>query len=444
MKKIMVIGAGRSSASLIRYLLEQSERENWKVVVADYDLSLAEEKTNKHPNSIAIQFDAQDVPTCDKYIKQMDAVVSLLPPSLHYLAALSAVKFGKHFLTASYVSKEIGELGKEALSKNVLLLNELGLDPGIDHMSAMQIIEKLKAEGAEIKAFKSYCGGLVAPEYDDNPWNYKFTWNPRNVVLAGQGTAQYRKDGKIRYLPYHRLFSELETFHFEGLGDFEGYANRNSLSYIDIYGLSDIPTMIRGTLRRSGYARSWNTFVQLGMTDDGFRIAHSADWTYREFTDSFLPENPALSTEQKMAAFLNVAENAEIIDKLKWLGIFESQKIGLANASPAQVLQKILEEKWQLKQEDKDMIVMQHLFDYQKDGKKYRLTSSLVVKGDSVQETAMAKTVGLPLGIGAKLLLKDQISLRGLQLPTVREIYEPILAELKSMGIEFTETTELI
>ena len=439
MKQILVLGAGRSSYSLIRYLLNNAQAQNWAVVVGDFDENIAKEKIDNHPSGRAIRFDAHETAVCDQWVSQSDLVISLLPPALHYLAAQSAVRFGKSFLTASYISPEIKALDAQARANKVLIMNELGLDPGIDHLSAMQIIEKLKAEGANILSFLSYTGGLIAPESDNNPWNYKFTWNPRNVVIAGQGTAKYLQNGQYKYVPYHRLFSTLEHFKVDKYGEFEGYPNRDSLQYKEVYGLQNIATLMRGTLRRAGFCDSWNVFVQLGMTDDSYKMENSEQLTFRQFLNSFLPFHPTWSLEEKLANFLGVSANADMMHKLQWLGVFKNTPIGMPHATPAQILQKLLEEKWKLSENDKDMVVMLHRFEYELKGKKYCLESSMVLEGENTVDTAMAQTVGLPLGIGAKLILQDRIKLKGVQLPVSPEIYEPILAELQSFGVKFKE-----
>jgi saccharopine dehydrogenase-like NADP-dependent oxidoreductase len=441
MQKILVLGAGKSSFHLIQYLLTRATENNWHITVGDYDIQAAANKIIGYETvATAIKFDAQDSVLCDQYILLADLVISLLPPFLHIHAAKSCLKLHKSMFTASYVSPEINQLDAEARQKGLLLMNELGLDPGIDHLSAMKIIHELHAKGAEIKSFKSYTGGLIAPEYDNNCWNYKFTWNPRNVVLAGQGTAKYIRNGNYKYVPYHRLFQDIEMIEVDNYGEFEGYPNRDSLSYRNVYGLDNIPTMIRGTLRKKGFAKAWDTFVQLGMTEDTYKMEHSELLSYRSFLAAFLPENKENETvEQRLATFLGEDENGEIYNKIKWLGLLENIIISIAHLSPAQILQKILENKWKLAANDKDMIVMQHIFTYTLNQKSYQLSSSMVVKGDSEEATAMSKTVGLPLAIGAKLFLEGKLALTGVQVPVMQEIYLPILEELETMGISFVE-----
>ena len=443
MKQILIIGAGRSSSSLISYLLQHSTAENWKVKVGDVSLEMAEQKVNRHANGKAFVFEMNDDVNRAKEIEQADIVISMLPAHLHSKVAVDCVRLKKNLVTASYVSKEINELDGEAKKSGIILLNEIGLDPGIDHMSAMQIIDKIKTKGDEVTLFKSYCGGLVAPEYNDNPWGYKFSWNPRNVVLAGQSTAKYIQNGEYKYIPYNRLFTQIETVSVNGLGDFDAYANRDSLSYRKPYGLENIPTLLRGTLRMKGYCKAWNAFVKLGLTDDSYQIENSEKLSYKELIESFLPFGN-LSTKEKLKVFLGTDANSEVIDKLSWLGIFEDTKIGIANATPAQILQHLLEQKWILKPHDKDMIVMQHQFvaHNKSTNKSRKIISSLVVTGDDNIHTAMAKTVGLPMAIAARKILKGEINLAGVQIPVMKEIYEPVLQELQTLGIKFEEREE--
>ncbi len=439
MKHILLLGAGRSSYSLIQYLLAHATTEDWHVTVGDFSVVLAQEKVGSHLRGSAIHFDINDTALADSEIAKADVVISLLPPSLHFKAAQSCLKFNKHLLTASYISPEIKSLGAEVEAKGLLFLNEMGLDPGIDHLSAMQIIERLKAQEAKISAFRSYTGGLVAPEYDNNPWNYKFTWNPRNVVLAGQGTAKYIINGQYKYVPYNRLFTHLEDVSIQNI-TYEGYPNRDSLMYREIYGIANIPTLLRGTLRKRGFCQSWNAFVQLGMTDDSYVLENSANMTYREFTNSFLQYSKVLLVEEKLASLLGVSTDSELIKKIDWLGLLGHENAGLERATPAQVMQRLLEKKWKLDEGDKDMIVMQHIFEYESaQGDFCTLRSSLVVKGENEQDTAMSKTVGLPLGIVAKLLLQGKIDLKGVHIPVQKQIYEPVLQELEAYGVNFSE-----
>jgi len=438
MKQILVIGAGRSSIYLIEYLLNKSTQHDWKITVGDVDIQLAQSKINNHPNGKAIAFDINNAKQREEEILKSDIVISMLPAFMHGDVAKDCVRLGKHMATASYVSETMQELDQEAKNKGIILLNEIGLDPGIDHASALKIIDELKEKGCNIHTFKSFCGGLVAPESNDNPWGYKFSWNPRNVILAGQGTAQYLENGKMKFLPYNRIYTQTETIEVNGYGKFDAYANRDSVGYREIYGLQNSKTMLRGTLRMPGYCKAWNAFVKLGLTDDTWKIHDSDKLTWAKLIDAFLPEGKE-SLENRLQKFLGADVDDEVMSKLKWLGIFEELPIKLVNASPAQILQSLLEEKWKLKSGDKDMIVMQHYFGYTEDQKEKAIVSSLVVKGDSESHTAMAKTVGLPLAITVKNILTGKLNCKGVCIPSTPEIYIPLLEELKEYGIEFDE-----
>ena len=439
MKNILVIGAGKSAVTLINYLLNESAKNNWTVTVADYNLDLALKASNNHSNSRSIFFDVNDVNQRNKEIISSDIVVSMLPASMHILVARDCVNFKKNLVTASYVSDEILALDTQAKENGVLLLNEIGLDPGIDHMSAMKVIDDLKSQGAEITSFKSFCGGLIHPDSDNNPWNYKFTWNPRNVILAGQGTAQYIFNDTYKYVPYHQLFKRTETLNILNAGEFEGYANRDSLSYRKSYGLEDISTMFRGTLRKKGFCRAWDIFIQLGMTSDDYKMIDSQSMKCSDFTNLFLPKNDKNSLEENFCDYLSIPLDSEDFKKIEWLGLFSDTIIGLDNLTPAQFLQKIAESKLSLESNDKDMVVMQHQFEYLIDDYTNVLHSSLIVFGDNQINTAMAKTVGLPVAISVKLILSGAINLSGVKIPTSKDIYLPVLNELEDNGITFIE-----
>lgn len=440
MKNILIIGAGRSSSSLIKYLLDHSEEEGWKVHVGDTDVNLAKQKTNNHKNARAFEFNALDAVSRRKEIEAADIVVSMLPAMMHFEVVKDCVDLKKNVLTPSYVSNEIKGLHEAAIKNGVIILNELGVDPGIDHMSAKRVLDHIHDLGGEMLIFESFTGGLVAPESDNNPWNYKFTWNPRNVVIAGQGgAAKFIHAGQYKYIPYHKLFRRTEIIKIDDYGKFEGYANRDSLYYRDLYDLHNIPTFYRGTLRRVGFCRAWDLFVQLGCTDDSYVIENSENMTHREFINTFLAYHPHDSVELKLRYYLKIDQDDEIMEKLEWLGIFENTKIGLKRATPAQILQHILEQKWKLAPTDKDMIVMWHKLTYKLKGEVHEISSSMVVKGLDQTYTAMSNTVGLPLAISTKLVLNGQIKLKGVQWPIEKEIYTPVLNELEKFGIKFIE-----
>ena len=441
MKNILIIGAGKSSSALIKYLLDTSEEEKLFLTIGDISTENAHKLINNHKNATAIILDVFDKKQREEQIQKADIVISMLPARFHVDVAKDCITFNKHMVTASYISDEMKALDEEAKKKGLVFMNEIGLDPGIDHMSAMQVIDKIKDAGGKMLLFESFCGGIVAPESDNNLWNYKFTWNPRNVVLAGQGgAAMFIQEGTYKYIPYTKLFRRTEFLKVNGSGAFEAYANRDSLKYRSIYGLDNIPTMYRGTIRKVGFSRAWDIFVQLGMTDDSYTIEASENMSYRDFVNLFLGYSPSDSVELKLRSYLKIEQDDVMWAKLVELDLFNpKKKIGLINATPAKMLQKILEDSWTLEEDDKDMIVMQHLFGYELDGKKYQIESSFVVLGENQTYTAMSKTVGLPVGIAALKILKGEIKTPGVQIPITKEVYEPILKELEAHGIKFSE-----
>lgn len=442
MRNILIIGAGRSASSLIQYLLNKSDEERLHVTIGDLSLKLAQAKTKNHHNATAIAFDIFNESQRQSEIQKADIVISMLPAHMHIEVAKDCITYKKHMVTASYVSDAMQSLDAAAKANGLVFMNEIGLDPGIDHMSAMKIIDEIRDQGGKMMLFESFCGGLVAPESDDNLWNYKFTWAPRNVVLAGQGgAAKFIQEGTYKYIPYHKIFRRTEFFEVEGYGKFEGYANRDSLKYRSVYGLDDILTLYRGTIRRVGFSRAWNMFVQLGMTDDTYIIDNSESISYREFTNLFLPYHPSDSVEIKLRLQLGIEQDDVIWDKLLELDLFNPDKIvGLKNATPAQILERILSDAWALQPDDRDMIVMYHKFGFEINGEKKQIDSKMVCIGDDQTYTAMAKTVGLPVAMAAIQILNGNIATPGVQLPINREVYLPILKELEEFGVVFAET----
>lgn len=443
MRSVLIIGAGRSASSLIRYLLAKSETENLHIVVADLSLALAEKKTQKHPNATPIALDIFNAEERRAAIEKATIVISMLPAHLHIEIAKDCLQFKKHLVTASYISDAMQALNEDAKRNNLIFMNEIGLDPGIDHMSAMKVIDEIREKGGNMLLFESFCGGLVAPEYDNNLWNYKFTWAPRNVVLAGQGgAAKFIQEGTYKYIPYSALFRRTEFLEVEGYGKFEAYSNRDSLKYRSIYGLDDVLTLYRGTIRRVGFSKAWNMFVQLGMTDDSYVMEDSENMSYRQFVNSFLPYHPTDSVEIKTRLILKIDQDDIMWDKLLELDLFNAdKKVNLPNATPAQILEKILTDSWALEPEDKDMIVMYHKFGYELNGEKKQIDSKMVCIGDDQTYTAMAKTVGLPVAMATLLILNGKITTPGVQLPIKKEVYEPILKELEEYGVIFNEQT---
>lgn len=438
MQSILILGAGRSSSLLISYMLKFGAANSIDVTVGDVSLQAAQEKTSGSPNGKAIAFDITNKETSLETIRGATVVISLLPAHLHAAVAKLCLQTGSHLLTASYVSDEMKGLDKESRAKSLLFLNECGLDPGIDHMSAMQVMERIRSKEGKIMSFESFTGGLIAPETDiDNPWRYKFTWNARNVVMAGQGTAKFLQEGKYTFIPYQRLFKTITPVVVLGYGEYEGYANRDSLKYLKTYGLNDVRTMIRGTLRNKGFCSAWDIFVQLGCCEDTYELDGVEHMTHASFMSSFVDPKKDESLQGTIARVCDASD--EDMRRLEWSGLFTDEPVGLSKGTPAQVLEHILNKKWKLQANDKDMIVMWHRFGYLKDGVAKRLEATLIAKGSNSVDTAMAKTVGLPLAIAAKLLIQGKIQQRGVAIPTSKEIYDPVLEELKTLGVELTE-----
>ena len=430
LKKVLLFGAGKSASALIDYLILSAEENNWDVIVADANAALIKEKTNNRPHSTSVPLDINDASKRRLLIESSDIVISMMPPSLHILIANDCLQYGKSLLTASYADEAILALDKNVKEKGLLFLCEMGLDPGIDHMSAMQLLDEIDEKGGKVVSFKSHCGGLVAPESDNNPWHYKISWNPRNVVLAGKSGAIYKKDGNIVQEEYEQLFDSKRsvTFENEYLSSFSYYPNRNSLPYIDLYRLHHVQTFIRTTLRHPDFMSGWNNLVQLKMTDESLTYSSDAK-TLADFYNEYL------NTYN-----FDKNENSLFKQQLEYLGLHDTvTKINKGICSVADVLQLALEKKLVLSKEDKDMIVMLHEIDYALNGKNHTIKSSLVVKGENHIHTAMAKTVGLPLGIAAKFILNGTIKQSGVQIPISKEIYLPVLAELRKYGVQFNE-----
>lgn len=442
--RLLLLGVGRSATALIQYLLAHAPAEKWFLTVADAQAAhLAPVLAAHSEYTHLVTFDGHDAAQLDALVSQADVVISMLPAALHPVVARACLRHGRHLATASYVSPELHALHAAAAAAGLVFLLECGLDPGLDHMSAMQTIRALRAAGARITSFKSYCGGLVAPESEGaNPWRYKFSWNPRNVVLAGQGPpAQYLEDGIVKFIPYPDLFAQAEVLAVPGHGHFEGYANRDSLSYQAPYGLADVQTLRRGTLRRPGYCGAWQVLVALGLTDDAQPLGNAATLPWQDLVASRLPQ-PAAPAEvaTQLAAQLRLDPHGPELTRLAWLDIFSARPVGLPNATPAQLVEHLLLEKWQLGPHDRDQVVMQHQFEYELHGELRCRTASLVVTGTDATHTAMTQTVGLPLGMAVRRLVRGEVAGRGVVIPTTPDLYEPILAELAAdYGLAFQE-----
>jgi saccharopine dehydrogenase-like NADP-dependent oxidoreductase len=441
MRTILILGAGRSASSLIHYLITHADQQEWRITVADKDAASAARLVHEGPTvATGIALDATDGEARSAAIARHDLVISMLPAFMHMDVLKDCMRLKKHVITPSYVPDALWAMDAELKAAGLIVLNEMGLDPGIDHMSAMRILDRIRREGGRMEAFESYCGGLVAPESDDNPWGYKFSWNPRNVILAGQGgSAKYIRDGVTKYIPYHKLFQQTVRIAVPGLGSFDGYANRDSLKYRKAYGIEEIPTLVRGTLRKAGYCAAWDTFVQLGCTDDGFAMELTADATWSDYLDAFLPHHASLDTRANLAQYLGLDPAGEVMQKLDWLGLFGQERIGVAGLSPAATLQSLLERKWKLGPDDKDLVVMWHRFRYSVEGQHQEIHASLGVIGHDQTHTAMARTVGLPIAMACKLVLNGKVEDRGVLMPLVPSIYDPILNELEKHGVVFAE-----
>jgi saccharopine dehydrogenase-like NADP-dependent oxidoreductase len=421
MKSIVVFGAGKSATCLIDYLAGICTGKKWILTIADTNAEAMKQKFVKSNTVNPVLVNVENVPERNILIQQADLVISLLPPALHILIARDCVSNSKNLLTASYVDDEIRKLASQLNTKKIFFLCEMGLDPGIDHMSAMQIIHRIQGAGGKINVFRSHTGGLVAPESDDNPWHYKISWNPANLVMAGSAGAVFKESGKIKKTEYKDLFENTPQVEIKPMGKYAWYPNRDSLSYIPVYGLETAHSFIRTTLRHPDFCSAWKNLVKAGLTNDSIQIPSSVK-SIAEWSKPILP-------------FTDVS-NKHMYEQI---GIFDNQPLPSGAGTSAKILQKLLEKKWKMKETDKDMILMLHEFEYVMDNREHTLKSSLVVKGENALRTAMAKTVGLPLGIAARLILENKISLRGLHIPVLPEIYEPVLKELALEGIRFQE-----
>lgn len=438
-KKILLFGAGRSSIFLIEYLLKACKDYNWTLTIADQntDHILASIAQNNYLKLINI--DILNEEQLHNAINHHDFVISMLPAAFHLTIARESVNCGKAFANASYVTDELKTLENDILKKGLLFTGELGLDPGLDHMSALETIHKLKNQGAEILSFKSFTGGLVAPESDDNPWHYKISWNPRNIVLAGQGIAQFKYNNHIVFIPYHQLFRRIWEINIPGMGIYDGYPNRDSLHYEELYGLHNIPTLIRGTLRYNGFCEAWDILVQSGMTSEVIKIDTDTYSMKNIFSMFFQGLDILKNIEDILENTIGKKPSKQAIDMLLWLDIYSDIKLNKSLLSPAAILEEWLVRKWKLNKEDKDMVIMQHEFEYKLNRRNYRLTSTLVDIGLNATMTSMARLVGLPLAIYVKNYLKGNIKDVGFKIPVEKHFYDPILKELKEEGIYFSE-----
>ena len=445
MKQILVLGAGQSAPYMISYLLKEAEKYDWFVTVGDLNPALARKCVAGHQKGDGVYFDVNDAVMRRTHVEKSDIVINFLPPKYQYLLALSCTTYGCHMITASYQDDRLRDVEPDAIRKGVLILNEMGLDPGIDHMSAMSMIEKIRSKNGRVVSFKSYGSGLPAPESATNPLRYVITWNARNVVMAGDQGAQYMYKNNIKILPYHEVFQRTWSVDLHGIGTMEAYPNRDSLKYIDLYGLSDVETMIRGTLRYPGWSETWLQVVRLGLSNETMHIPNLSQRTYRNLLDMFLPLHaPGADLEQRVANLLHISPTGKIMDNLRWLGLFSDEKIRSEGDTASDVLIGLLREKLVLDEKGRDMVAIVHELEAVYPGgkkKREKTTSTFIEYGEPGGFTAIAKTVGLPAAIAAKLVLLGEIPLNGCHIPTHPIIYSKTLAELQKQGFKFVEET---
>jgi saccharopine dehydrogenase (NADP+, L-glutamate forming) len=440
MKKVLILGAGLVAKPLVRYLLDQPDFE---IIVASRTVSKAVKLIDNHPRGTAKTLNLKDEEGLRDEIAKADIAISLVPYAFHPVVAKYCLEFKIPMVTTSYVSDAMNKLDGPARDAGILILNELGLDPGIDHMEAMRIIHEAESKGGTITDFTSYCGGLPAPEANTNPFGYKFSWSPIGVLLAGKNSAEYLMGGKHTVIPSESLFDDYKTIHIEGLGDFEGYPNRNSMPYIQLYGIESVQTMLRGTLRNMGWCASLKKIADLGLLDQ-----KEGDWTGLTFKDLMgrlvnAPEGAAV--KESVADFIGLAPDSEIMGRMDWLGLFSDNPLPVEKGSPLDNLGDLMLEKLEYAEGERDMIVLQHKFDIAyPGGSRERLTSTLIDFGIPFGDSSMSRTVGLPAAIGTRMILEGKINETGVHIPVKPEIYAPILAELKTMKIAFAEKRELL
>jgi saccharopine dehydrogenase-like NADP-dependent oxidoreductase len=444
LKKILVLGAGRSSIYLIEYLLKHAEHNGWQVTIADLYEAAAKQKAGDSPVARAIGLDLKDAAALRNEVAAADVVVSLMPADMHIHVAQLCLELSKSMFTASYISDAMKAMEEEVAAKGLLFLNEIGCDPGIDHMSTMELIDGIRAKGGVIKALYSYTGGLVARDCDTNPWHYKFSWNPRNVVMAAQpGPARYLANDYIRFKPYNRIFREFESVEVPDFGPLDAYANRDSLPYKDYYDLASAHTILRATFRYPDFCQGWAILVFLGLTNDQLQLQNCDQLNYRDFLNMFLPPDDSFTVREGFERLLrermnlDEAQIATTLVQFDYLDFFSDSKFKRTNGSPADLLLEMLERKWQLAPGDRDLIVMHHRLDYELAGQIKSETSTLLLEGENENYTAMAKTVGLPLAISVRLFLEEKLPLKGVLIPTHKALYEPIMEELKKYGVQF-------
>jgi saccharopine dehydrogenase-like NADP-dependent oxidoreductase len=442
METILVAGAGKSSIYLIQYLLSQAPKYKWKVIVADGDARAIAEKINGSPHGEAAVIDITNASQREALVRRADLVLSLMPPNLHIHLAKDCLKYKKNIITSSYISDEMKELDSAVKEAGLMFMCEMGLDPGIDHMTVNKIIHSIHRVAGSITSIKSYCGGLVAPASDNNPWHYKFTWNPKNVITAGLGGAKYLQSGKEVDVPYQRIFDNNKKVKVDDLGMLAYYPNRDSLHYLSLYDVPDVKTFMRATLRYPSFCKGWNALVSLGLTsqDDAFDTKGS---TYAGWIRKKSAYKNTVSLQQHVAQKLDVSKEDKVLSMMQWLGLFEETPVKQGNLSSADILLDLLLTKWNMAPADKDLVAMLHEVEYIHKDRKIKLVSTMTLEGEDREHSAMAKTVGLPMGILACLVLTKRLTPpHGVLMPNMPSVYRPVLNELTHHGIVFKEEVE--
>ncbi len=435
MKKILVLGAGLVSKPGVTYLLKQKDIS---VTVASRTVSKAENLVKGFSNGNAIQLNVQDEEQLSNLVKENDIIVSLLPWVHHLKVANLCLKHNKHMATTSYVSEGMQKLNDEAASKNLLFLNEIGVDPGIDHMSAMKIIDDAYSSGGKVIHFYSYCGGLPAPEDNDNPFGYKFSWSPKGVVLASRNSAKFLENGNLVEIEGKNLFLNYRHEEVEGLGKYEVYPNRDSIPYKDLYNLKDALTVMRGTYRNLGWCDTLKKMVDIGLIDENQNEGLKGI-TYRKMMADLANAEDGNDVKAKVAEKLGIDIDSEIIKRFEWLGLFSEEKVPDFD-NRLDILSYLLENKLVFKENEKDMIILQHKFTVENADKSRELiTSTLIDFGEALKESSMARTVSLPLAIGVRFMAEGKFNLKGVQIPITKQIYEPVLKELETLNIKMVE-----
>ncbi len=435
MKQVLILGAGAVARPAAGYLLE---KEGVEVVVASRNPEKAEALVAGHPGGRAVALDAGDAPLLERTIAAADIVISLLPWTLHPVIAELCLAHGKHMVTTSYVKEEIQAMDREARDRGLIFLNEVGVDPGLDHMSAMQIIDAVRAEGGKIDNFFSYCGGLPALESNNNPLGYKFSWSPEGAMLAATNDGRYMEHGQVYEVPGRDLFKHYWLKSVPGAGVFEAYVNRDALPYLEIYGIEDASGIYRGTLRNVGYCETWDCIKQLGLLNRKMKFDFD-EVTPREVLANIV-NCPETNVRAGVAAYLKIPEHSLTLKKLEWLGLLSERKLRIGTASVFEMFAYTLKSRLVYDEGEVDLLVMHHEFEaIYPDQPRQRIQSTLIDRGDSEGDSSMSRTVGYPAGIAASLVAEGRIAQRGVLRPVSAEIYRPVLAECERLGIHFKE-----